>query len=531
MVLVFGLFGCSDAVGKSAKQDIASNIPKKSRGYKSPFGYSMSRQGKPKNDICISIESAKIPIDVDSPVSQIEHIDILLKRTKGFNQMSDKFDINDRITPLWICKFVCACLRSRVAKLVEPSTHARLDDRVQVPSKLIVKILDQAHASYKTLPSLIRLGSDRDAVLAKKRSDTSSQHLITIFGDVHGQFVDTLNALIDCGIFRVIDKDTDSCALNPLKTCIGGDIGPSYPLILVDESDRPSLLFNGDIVDRGDMSLEVLLLISALRIISPKKVHINRGNHEDAAVNALYGFKSFVQAAYPDISESSNILSAANRLFQSLPLATLLYDQIIVLHGGLPRYSNVTLDTIEKLPRTEFRIDSPKKALIFNMTVMSDILWSDPLPDPKSVKGKRIRNIQNLDSSVLYLNNSNRGSIYFTETLSLDFLSRNNLSLLVRSHEVACEGYELNHQNHVVTLFSAPFYMGRIDNHGALMHIDQVLCDNIGTSESASMLDLLPNMGTNVESRLSLRIQRFLTRNKPGPKSTSLFQTCSTLEH
>ena len=39
-------------------------------------------------------------------------------------------------------------------------------------------------------------------------------------------------------------------------------------------------LFNGDLVDRGEQSLEICLLLMGLAVADPLSVKINRGNHE-----------------------------------------------------------------------------------------------------------------------------------------------------------------------------------------------------------------------------------------------------------
>ena len=53
------------------------------------------------------------------------------------------------------------------------------------------------------------------------------------------------------------------------------------------------------------------------------------------------------------------------------------------------------------------------------------------------------------------------------------FLQRNDLKYIIRSHEVAMQGYELHHSNRLVTVFSAPFYTKRIQNMGAVIRYDQ----------------------------------------------------------
>lgn len=65
-------------------------------------------------------------------------------------------------------------------------------------------------------------------------------------------------------------------------------------LLIFRENGTPSDLnpycFNGDIVDRGEKSVEVAILIYLFMILYPNSVYINRGNHEDRSVTTAFGF-------------------------------------------------------------------------------------------------------------------------------------------------------------------------------------------------------------------------------------------------
>ena len=50
-------------------------------------------------------------------------------------------------------------------------------------------------------------------------------------------------------------------------------------------------IFNGDFVDRGPFGVEVMLLLLSLLIAAPHSVYLNRGNHEDFPICAVYGFQ------------------------------------------------------------------------------------------------------------------------------------------------------------------------------------------------------------------------------------------------
>ena len=67
---------------------------------------------------------------------------------------------------------------------------------------------------------------------------------------------------------------------------------PPHRLHILDLQGPPSshhyYIFNGDYVDRGTSSWEVLITLLALFLACPRFVFLNRGNHEDKHVCDLY---------------------------------------------------------------------------------------------------------------------------------------------------------------------------------------------------------------------------------------------------
>jgi len=231
-------------------------------------------------------------------------------------------------------------------------------------------------------------------------------HHFTVCGDTHGQFYDL------CNIFE-----------------LGG-----YP------SETNPYLFNGDFVDRGSFSLEVIMTLFAFKLLYPQHMHLARGNHESKSMNNTYGFEGEVKAKY-----SESIFELFSAVFNLLPLAHVLNDKVLVIHGGLFSDDKVTLDDIRKLNRNMEPPDSG---------IMSELLWSDPQPFPGRAPSKR------------------GVGVAFGPDVTERFLKNNNLSLIVRSHEVKDEGYAEDHNGKVITIFSAPNYCDQVGNKGAFIRFE-----------------------------------------------------------
>lgn len=240
-------------------------------------------------------------------------------------------------------------------------------------------------------------------------ADNEAPPRLTVCGDTHGQFYDVLN------IFEM----------------------NGYP------SRNNPYLFNGDFVDRGSFSVEVILTYLLFRLYDPECIFLTRGNHETKNMNRIYGFEGEVKHKYDD-----NIFRLFLEVFGWLPLAAVVGGKVFVTHGGLPTDETVMLSDVKEIKRGS---EPPEAGL------MSDLLWSDPQP----FKGK---------------SPSKRGVGYsFGPDITEAFLERNDLQLLVRSHEVKEEGYLVEHGGKTITVFSAPNYCDSMGNKGAFIHFDSTL--------------------------------------------------------
>ena len=226
----------------------------------------------------------------------------------------------------------------------------------------------------------------------------------------------------------------------------GDTHGQYYDLINIFENVRgwPSpnnpYLFNGDYVDRGSFSVEVVTTLFCYKLLYPNSFFLSRGNHEGRQMNKMYGFEGEVRHKYDD-----NVMTLFTEVFNWLPLYHTLNNKIFVVHGGLFQQDNVTLDELKQVNRN---CEPPESGL------MSDALWSDPQPFPGRGPSKR------------------GVGLTFGPDVTANFLDANGLKMIVRSHEVKDEGYLVEHNGRLVTIFSAPNYCDQMGNKGAVIAFD-----------------------------------------------------------
>ena len=243
--------------------------------------------------------------------------------------------------------------KENMMKMLKNKTlNYSLEDKVIMallrPKEWVNKPLDEEDSTFcldiETVMALIdqcmKIVQDQPMVLKVEAP-------VKVFGDIHGQYQD---------LMRFFDLFSA-----PIQGP-GGDI------------DGLDYIFLGDYVDRGTHSLETICLLMALKIKFPNQIHLLRGNHEDRWINSVFGFQTELCERLRDDIDNPVIFTKFNDFFDYLPLAAIINDEVLCLHGGIGSSIN-SLSDIEKIQRPLEVIHEVTNA---DQQLVVDILWSDP---------------------------------------------------------------------------------------------------------------------------------------------------------
>ena len=257
-----------------------------------------------------------------------------------------------------------------------------------LPEKNLIEIIEKSIEMFSQDPILLKIKSP-----------------IKIVGDLHGHLLDLLRIFKRFGI-----------------------------------PPNQSYLFLGDIIDRGEFSLETLILILILKILYPNQIFIIRGNHEFECICKDFGFYDELNQIYG----SSLLWKLFMNLFSCLPLLAII-DEYLCVHGGIGPEIN-GIESIEELKRPIYNYHSP---------IVENLLWSDPS-----------------DQIQCYLP-SNRGlGNLFGENFVTKLLNKFGCKGLIRSHQMVQEGFLYNHFGLTLTVFSASNYCGQFNNFSSVINLN-----------------------------------------------------------
>ncbi|CAM4538222.1 unnamed protein product [Leuciscus chuanchicus] len=343
-------------------------------------------------------------------------------------------------------------------------------NKQQLHSRYVLQLLLETWKLLRGLPNINRVS-------------TCHSKEITVCGDLHGQLEDLLLIFYKNGM-------------------------PSM--------EKP-YVFNGDYVDRGKDSIEILLILFAFLLVYPGDVYLNRGNHEDHIINLRYGFTKEVMGKYKYVSAmkppkkktpSRSSLHAASEHYNEMitcknRTGSVTFPKPFAARDSFQRRS--LQDFSRTVARTvEEKLEVRRRQAQFSMSSFSqshhilgsapscesesdssevfdtsdddwkqilDLLWSDPMSQdgcvPNEVRG---------------------GGCYWGPDVTEDFLNRHNLQLIIRSHECKQDGYEFCHNRKVLTLFSASNYYEIGSNRGAFVRLGPDLVPYFVQYQATSMI-------------------------------------------
>ena len=258
---------------------------------------------------------------------------------------------------------------------------------------------------------------------------------VKVFGDFHGQYQDMMRFF---DLWR-----------GPTESSQGGDI-ESY-----------DYLFLGDYVDRGAHSLETICLLMALKVKFPNQIHLLRGNHEDSSINRVFGFAEECEERLDDdIDDQYSVFRTINNLFEWLPLAGVIEDRILCLHGGI----GSTLKSVSDLERLPRPIQVVHEVENIQQQMLIDVLWSDPTNNDQEL---------GIQSDAARDPNGTGFIVRYGPDRVEEFLKKNDLMMIIRGHECVMDGIERFAKGQLLTLFSATDYCGKHKNAGAALFIQK----------------------------------------------------------
>ena len=268
-------------------------------------------------------------------------------------------------------------------------------------------------------------------IISKENSLIKIRSPCKIFGNIYGLYNDLMRFFESYG--------------NPSDSIQNGDINVMQ------------YIFLGDFCDRGFYSLEVVFLLFALKVKYPNFIYLIRGHHEDKNVNEIYGLGQECKDRLNDeINKENSIFNLINKAFEYLPFGVLIDGGTLLVHGGIG-ISIENLDDINNISRPTPVVQDVEN--IMQLQII-DLLYSE-YDDKESNY-----NINNERDTM------KKGFIvkYGKKRLD-DFLNKNNINLLITSHQFVKEGFNTFNNDKLLVLFSATNYMDKYNNIGAMITI------------------------------------------------------------
>lgn len=240
---------------------------------------------------------------------------------------------------------------------------------------------------------------------------------------------------------------------------IMGDLHGNYPDLMAFEqilwslglSLSPcSILFLGDYVDRGLFGVEIVAYLFAQKVKNPSKVFLLRGNHEIRTIQKAFTFYNECQKKFGE-DQFYEIWNMINRVFDVMPLAAVIDGKLFCCHGGIPPpWLCPRIDDIDSIPCP---LTQPEDESVLAW----EIMWNDPIKTEHITPAIA----QEMDANEGFAcNTSRKTGRFFSHDALETFLRRNDLTHVIRAHEVKTAGFQVQQGGKLMTVFSSSGYCG-----------------------------------------------------------------------
>ncbi|TBR11041.1 MAG: serine/threonine protein phosphatase [Candidatus Nitrosotenuis sp.] len=185
------------------------------------------------------------------------------------------------------------------------------------------------------------------------------------------------------------------------------------------------LIFLGDYINRGSNSIQVLRVLFYLKREYPDSVILLCGNHE--------AMERYHCSAHTLPQELENYFGSRGiviydkllSLFRLLPKVTIIENQLLLVHGGVPT----------SIGEARFR----DAVICKSEDILEELLWNDPRSD--------------IPNNMDWVESRRGFGKHFGKNITKKRLMETGTKVIVRGHE-PCFGFRIDHDDMVLTVFS-----------------------------------------------------------------------------